>query len=158
VITIERRTLLAAPRTRVFDLARSIDLHVASTGDSDERAVAGVTRGLIAGGEEVTWEARHFGVRQRFTSRITAFDRPRHFQDTMVRGAFRHFVHDHLFEEPDEKTTAMIDRLVFAAPLGLLGRLADRLVLARYLARFLDARNAVLKRIAESATDWQQFL
>src|SRR5262249_46737256 len=139
------------------DLARSIDLHLASTGDSDERAVGGVTRGLIGGGQEVTWEARHFGVRQRFTSRITAFAAPRHFQDTMVRGAFRHFAHDHLFDEDGDGATVMTDRLVFAAPFGLVGRVVDRLVLASYLGRFIDARNAVLKRVAET-DEWRQYL
>jgi ligand-binding SRPBCC domain-containing protein len=158
VTTIERRTLIAAPRARVFDLARSIDLHVASTDGTHERAVAGVTSGLIAGGQEVTWEARHFGVMQRFSSRITAFDPPRHFQDTMVRGAFSQFVHDHLFDEAGDGQTTMSDRLVFAAPLGLLGRIVDRLLLASYLGRFLDARNAVIKRVAESDTDWKQYL
>ena len=155
---VERRTRIAAPRPRVFDLARSIDLHVDSTGGSDERAVAGVTRGLISGGQEVTWEARHFGVRQRFTSRITAFEAPRHFQDSMVRGAFATFVHDHVFEDAPGGATDMIDRLVFTAPLGPLGRLVDRAILGPYLARFLDARNAVIRRVAESSDDWRKYL
>lgn len=66
-----------------------------------ERAVAGRTTGLIELGEEVTWEGRHFGFRQRFTSRISAFDRPLRFQDRMIRGAFKSFVHDHDFEPID---------------------------------------------------------
>ena len=49
-------------------------------------------------GEEVTWSAKHFGVRQRLTSRITAFERPRRFRDSLVRGAFARFDHDHIFE------------------------------------------------------------
>jgi ligand-binding SRPBCC domain-containing protein len=66
-------------------MARDIGLHVHSMADSQERAIAGVTSGCIGLGQEVTWEARHFGIRQRLTSRITQFDRPRHFRDTMVR-------------------------------------------------------------------------
>ena len=37
-------------------------------------AVGGRTSGLIGLGEEVTWRARHFGVTQHLTSKITAFD------------------------------------------------------------------------------------
>ena len=93
-VTIE----IAAPPELCFDLARSVDAHMASTGATGERAVAGVTTGLIGPDQEVTWSARHFGVRQRLTSRITIFDPPRHFRDSMVRGAFARFDHDHFFE------------------------------------------------------------
>lgn len=153
---IEVETKIAAPRERVFDLSRSIEVHAFSTASSAERAVAGVTSGLIAAGQQVTWEARHLGVTQRLTSRITRLERPRHFQDVMVSGAFRHFVHDHDFEE-EGGSTLMRDRFEFSAPWGVLGWLAERLVLARYLRRFLLARNAVLKRLAES-DEWIRFL
>ena len=147
VVTVTTR--IAAPRERCFDLARSIDLHVDSMGHTGERAVAGVTSGLIGMGQEVTWEGRHFGVRQRFTSRITAFRPPAHFQDTMVRGAFAAFVHDHDFE-PADGGTLMRDRLAFRSPLGPIGAVIDRLLLRRYLERLLQRRNLVIKRAAEA--------
>jgi ligand-binding SRPBCC domain-containing protein len=150
-------TTIRAPRERCFDLARSIDLHTRSTAKTHERAVAGVTRGLIRAGEEVTWEAKHLGVRQRLSSRITGFDRPSYFQDTMLRGAFKRFVHDHFFVLEGDMTV-MSDRLEFEAPLGMLGRLVDRVVLSGYLTRFLSERNAVIKRVAESEDEWKQFL
>jgi ligand-binding SRPBCC domain-containing protein len=83
-------------------------------------------------------------VRQRFTSKITAFDRPAYFQDSMVKGAFHSFVHDHYFERIDDGTK-MTDVLTFASPLGFLGAIVDRLVLAAYLRRMLIARNEVIK-------------
>lgn len=99
VARIELTTCVAASPERCFDLARSVDLHTRSTSATGERAVGGVTTGLLGLGQEVTWRARHFGVRQELTSRITAYDRPRHFRDSMVRGAFRRFDHDHFFEQ-----------------------------------------------------------
>lgn len=149
-------TLIQAPRERVFDLARSIDAHRDSTGGTDERAVAGVTSGLIGPGEEVTWEARHLGVRQRLTVRITAFERPVHFRDEMLSGAFASLVHVHHFAE-HAQGTSMRDRLEFRSPLGVLGRLADRAFLATYMRRLLVRRNAVLKRLAESS-GWSRYL
>lgn len=153
---IELTTPFNAPRERVFDLARSIDLHVASTAHTGERAVAGVTTGLIGLDQEVTWRARHFGVVQHLTSRITQFDRPRHFRDSMVRGAFNRFDHDHFFEE-DGSTTVMIDRFDYTSPLGVLGCLADGLFLRRYMERLLEGRNNVIKDAAESDA-WRQYL
>ena len=154
--TIELTTLIRAPSERCFDLSRSVDLHVASTTDTGERAVGGVMSGLLSLGEEVTWSARHFGVRQELTSRITAFERPRHFRDSMVAGAFRRFDHDHFFVAT-ESGTEMKDVFDFESPLGPLGRLADALVLTRYLRGFLERRNEVIKRAAESE-GWRALL
>lgn len=145
-ITIE--TWIAAPPERCFDAARDLDLHVKSVAHTNERAVGGRTSGLIELGEEVTWRARHFGVTQHFTSRITAFDRPRYFQDSMQRGAFKSFVHDHYFES-DGARTKMADFLVFTAPLGILGRIAEALVLRGYLERLLKMRAATIKEACE---------
>ncbi len=87
-------TDIAAPVEACFDLSRSIDLHLESMAATRERAVSGVTSGLIGGGEEVTWEARHFGIYWRVTSRITAFEPPHRFVDEMVRGPFALFRHE----------------------------------------------------------------
>jgi ligand-binding SRPBCC domain-containing protein len=153
---IQLTTFVAAPVERVLDLARSIDLHTASTTQTGECAVAGVTSGLIELDQEVTWRARHFGVWQTLTARITGFDRPRHFRDSMLRGAFERFDHDHFFTESDDGTT-MRDVFDYSSPLGPLGWVADRLFLTRYLRSFLAVRNRVLKTVAESGR-WREFL
>lgn len=153
---IELATLVRAPRERVFDLARSIDAHQDSAVGTHERAIAGVTQGLIGLNEEVTWEAIHFGIKQTLRVRITAFDRPTHFQDAMIAGAFKWMKHDHVFSiHPDG--TLMQDRFAFAAPLGPLGRIAERTFLTAYMRRFLARRNEILRRLAES-DDWRRYL
>jgi ligand-binding SRPBCC domain-containing protein len=154
VITLE--TVIDAPRERVFDLARSIDAHQDTAAATGEKAIAGVTSGLLELNEEVTWQARHFGVVQRLKVKMTRLDRPAYFQDVMREGAFRSMRHDHTFEDLDGRTV-MRDRFEFAAPLGLLGRLAEGLFLTSYMRRFLVERNAVLKRTAESG-DWRKYL
>jgi ligand-binding SRPBCC domain-containing protein len=144
------RTAVNAPPSRCFDLARDVDLHQRSTATSRERAVGGVTSGLLGPGDEVTWEATHFGVRQRLTSRITEFDPPRRFTDEMVRGAFRRFRHEHQFLATDGGTE-IVDRFDYTSPLGPLGWLADNLFLRRYMSRLLRDRNAYLKQVAEAS-------
>jgi ligand-binding SRPBCC domain-containing protein len=146
---IELRTEIARPPGRVFDLARSIDLHAASMAKNREEAIAGVTTGLIGPGQTVTWRARHFYLSFRLTARITAFDPPRHFRDEMITGPFRRFSHDHFFE-PSGSGTSMRDVFHYESPWGILGRIADALFLQRHMLRLLEERNAVLKRVAES--------
>jgi ligand-binding SRPBCC domain-containing protein len=153
---IELDSMVSAPIERVFDLNRSVELHTASTSRTRERAVAGVTSGLLAMGDEVTWEAVHFGVRQRLTSRIVAFERPDYFRDSMVAGAFRGFDHDHEFSTVDGGTRVR-ERFDFRSPWGVVGRMADVLFLTRYLRAFLTAKASVIKQVAES-DDWARYL
>ena len=141
-------TIIHAPREVCFDLARDVGAHLASTAQTGERVVAGKLAGLLDLGDTVTWEARHLGVRQRLTARITRMDRPAMFVDEMVSGAFAEFQHTHEFEALAEGTR-MCDRFVYRSPLGPLGRLADVLFLERYMQRFLEHRAAVLKAEAE---------
>ena len=152
MVRLEERTVIQAPIERSFDLARSVEAHLAGNVHWGEQAVAtgGVTSGLIGMGQRVTWQARHFGIRQRLTSEITAMDRPRYFQDTMVQGAFRFMKHDHFFRSLPAGETEMRDIFCFAAPLPVLGRLTEIAILRRYMQRLLRERIAVLRDIAES--------
>jgi len=153
--TIELTTLIDAPAQRVFDLARSIDLHVKTAGKSREQAVAGVTTGLIGLGQTVTWKASHFGVWQTLTVEITAFEPPHSFSDSMLSGAFRRMEHRHSFEQT-ASGTVMRDVFTFESPLGILGKLVDAIFLKRYMSRFLIERNRILKLTAESG-EWSQY-
>ncbi len=146
---IELLTKINAPIEKCFDLSRSIDLHLESTKQTGEEAIAGRTTGLIELGETVTWRAKHFGIRQSLSSKITQFDRPNLFVDEMVEGAFKCFRHEHHFIWVDDHTL-MKDVFVFESPLGLLGKLADILFLKRYMIRLLMERNRVIKKAAEA--------
>jgi ligand-binding SRPBCC domain-containing protein len=128
------------PRSELFDLARSVDVHKDSMAHSREEAVGGVTSGLLSLGQEVTWRAWHFGIPLQMTSRITEMASPGYFVDEQVKGPFRRFRHVHEFSQ-DSSGTIMVDRIEFAAPFGPLGRLVERLVLARYLKNLIETRN-----------------
>ncbi|MFP3461604.1 SRPBCC family protein [Arthrobacter globiformis] len=139
-VTFESTTRTTIGMTELFDLSRSIDAHKDSMARSREEAVGGVTSGLISLGQEVTWRAWHFGLPIRMTSRITEMQAPHYFVDEQVRGPFRRFRHVHAFSA-DRAGTVMVDRIDFAAPCGLLGRLAEKLFLARYLRKLIETRN-----------------
>lgn len=150
--TIKLQTLINAPPELIFDLSRSVEIHTQSLTYSKERVVAGVTNGLIGLGETVTWEAVHFGIKQRLTARITEFERPDYFVDEMVRGAFKKFRHLHSFFAVDGGTE-MVDEFDYQSPLGWLGRLADKLFLEKYMRNLLLTRGIFLKREAEKAVE-----
>ena len=157
MVLIEQSIRIDAPIQRCFDLSRSIEVHLLGTKRSQEQVVGGRTSGLIGLNEFVRWRAKHLGVRQYLTSKITAFDSPRYFQDTMIEGAFKFMQHDHLFNALSESQTEMHDKFRFAAPLSVLGTIAERLFLKRYMDRLLRQRNAILKQVAESE-GWQDFI
>lgn len=153
---IRLQTEIEAQIEIVFDLSRSIDLHKISTRHTKETAVAGTTSGLIEINESVTWRAKHLGVYQNLTSKITAFRRPSYFTDEMTKGAFRRFKHQHHFVNLSGKTL-MTDILDYKSPLGILGKAADKLFLVNYLTNLLNKRNQVIKEFAES-DKWKQIL
>lgn len=153
-------TRINAPLDRVFDLARSIEVHLLGNVHSGEQTIAqqgSVTSGLLSLGDQVTWRARHFGVRQRLTSRINRFDPPHAFQDTMQSGAFAFMQHDHFFRALPGGSTEMRDHFRYAAPIPILGLIAERLVLDRYMRSLLRERNLIIKQVAESNA-FQRFL
>lgn len=145
---IELSTHINAPIKHCFDLARSIDLHMESTKQTGEQAIAGRTSGLIGPGETVTWRAKHFGIWQTLTSKVTEFDYPNSFTDEMVSGAFKRFRHKHLFYAIHNETVIK-DIFVFESPLGWFGRIANYLFLNRYMHKLLLKRNSVIKASAE---------
>lgn len=156
---IEMETRIAAPPERCFLLSLSVDLHMQSAGETGERAVAGVMHGIMSPGETVTWRGRHFGLMLMHESRIAGYDRPHYFQDVMARGQFRSFEHDHYFDPDGDAGTVMRDRLTFSAPAGVIGLLAEKLFLRRYMVAFLQRRNREIKQIAESPQhEWLRFV
>lgn len=152
VSVIRLQTVIAAPPERCFDLSLSIELHLASAAAAGERVISGPTSGLLAPGDTVTWEARHFGLRHRLTVRITSYERPVMFRDEMISGPFRRMRHDHWFE-PQADGTLMRDEFDFGSALPLF----DTLVLRPHLSRLLIARNETIRTVAESE-EWRRYL
>ncbi len=153
---IEIQTTINAPLERVFDLARSIDLHSISMHKTNEKAIGKKITGLALLNDEITWEATHFGIRQQLTSKISALEFPFYFRDEQVKGAFKSIYHEHFFES-QQAFTIMIDKFKFEAPFGILGSIFNQLVLTNYMRRFLTVRNNVIKEYAET-DQWKTIL
>jgi ligand-binding SRPBCC domain-containing protein len=140
----------------VFNLSRSIDLHLISTSKTNEKAIAGKTTGLINLNETVTWEANHLFKKRYFTSKITAYNFPFSFTDEMQKGDLKSFVHQHIFEEKDGGTL-MTDIVHLEAPYGWLGKFVLWLFLKQYFKKLLEERNEVIQEYAENEK-WKMIL
>lgn len=132
-----------------FDLLRSIDLHQVSTSKTNERPIDSRTASLINLNEFETWQAKHFGVTQKLTSKITAFNRPFHFRDEQQKGVFKYIVHGHYFEL-DNDYVIMKDIFNFQSLYGIIGQLIDKTILRKYLKTLLPERNNVIEEYAET--------
>jgi ligand-binding SRPBCC domain-containing protein len=141
-------TKIKASKKIVFDISRNIDIHQKSASKSKEKAIAGVTSGLINLNETVTWRGKHFGFYLTHKSRITVMDLSDYFVDEMEEGKFKTFKHQHFFEEINGVTT-MTDLLEYETPFGIFGKLFDVLFLKKHLTQFLLDRNKILKETAE---------
>lgn len=156
-MVIRLETYINAPIELVFRLGRSLDVHKAVNTDNEETILKGRSVGLVEQGDIITWQAKHFGIRQQLQVIVYELEAPLVFKDQMLSGPFKTMHHIHQFEKNGENGTKMIDVFTFSSPLGLLGSLFDRLILSKYLTRFLQRKNSFLKQIAESNT-WQPYL
>jgi ligand-binding SRPBCC domain-containing protein len=146
--TINIVTKIKAPIQKVFDINRNIDIHQNSALKTNEKAIAGVTSGLINWNETVTWRGKHFGFYLTHKSRMTAMNFYDYFVDEMEEGSFKTFKHEHFFEEQNDVTT-MTDKLCYQTPFWIFGKVFDYLFLKRHLTNFILERNRVLKDLSE---------
>jgi ligand-binding SRPBCC domain-containing protein len=149
-VRLRLETVLPVQPADAFDLARDLDAHLSSMRASGERIVAGRSGGLIGPGESVAWRARHLGLPFTLMSRITAFEPGVLFVDEQIAGPFRRLRHEHRFVDHDGGCL-MTDDITFEAPLGALGRLAERLVLDRYMRDLIETRNRHLLAAARGS-------
>ncbi|PBI84247.1 hypothetical protein BSF41_43460 [Flavobacterium sp. ACN2] len=146
--TINLTTKINASKQIVFDASRNIDIHQQSASPTKEKAIEGVTSGLINLDETITWRGKHFGFYITHKSRITAMNFYDYFVDEMEKGKFKSFKHEHFFEE-ENGFTIMKDKLQYETPFGIFGKLFDILFLEKHLTNFLLERNKVLKAVSE---------
>lgn len=95
---------------------------------------------VMAAGTLLEYRLRLHGVPIRWRTRIETWEPPRRFVDFQEKGPYALWEHTHLFEEVDEHTTVIHDRVRYAIPLGPLGTIAHRLFVRRDLERIFDYR------------------
>jgi len=154
MFTISDSVFINAPIERCFLLSTNIELVGRTLG---MKPIEGKTSGMISGDDKLLWAGWKFGLPQMHESVITQYRRPEFFQDTMGRGRFKRFQHDHYFYEMDERTV-LNDKIRFTMPLGFVGRLVGQFVMVPYISRKLRRRLVLLKSVAENRKEWPKYL
>lgn len=81
-------------------------------------------------GSRLVFKVQAFGVAQQLVHEIVAFDRPRSFREQMTQGPLSSWIHDYIVEPHGDGHAALINRIDFEPPGGMLGMLltADRIL------------------------------
>jgi ligand-binding SRPBCC domain-containing protein len=153
MFTISDSIHVNAPIDQCFQLSTNIAL-VGRT--LRMRPIAGKIEGMFGEGDRLVFRGWKFGFPQMHESLITRYERPVFFQDTMGRGRFSRFQHDHYLVEIGG-CTLLNDKLRFTVPYGWAGKMVARFVLIPYLCRLLRRRMQLLKRVAETE-EWRRYV
>lgn len=157
---IVERITIRAPLERCFALSTRVELVQKTLG---MRLVGGMTAGNVGANSRVVWRGWKFGLPTSHHTLITAFEAPDSrsgvkeamFEDSQERGRFASFRHVHLFEQVGEDTT-LTDRIHFALPFGVLGKLAAEFLLAPHIRRLAQERFVMIKTLAEG-DGWREW-
>ncbi len=96
-------------------------------------------------GAEIDYTIRWMGVPIRWNTLITEYEAPFVFVDEQVRGPYKLWRHTHTFK-PCEAGTIVADRVEYALPFGILGRIAHTVMVRNQLEAIFRFRQ---KRLAE---------
>lgn len=147
IAPLERCFLLS---TSLAVVERELGMHPVDGGHGER------TSGLVVGGDRVRWEGWQLGLPHYHVSLISAFERNRFFQDKMIAGRFKAFLHDHEFTEIGGQIL-LKDTVRFSMPLGPIGRLIGKRIMIPHIRGLMQRRFHMLKRVAES-DEWRKYL
>jgi ligand-binding SRPBCC domain-containing protein len=144
-----RESVIQAPVERVFAFHQLPDALQRLTPPWERTQVIAPSRSLNVG-ERTTVRLRILGVVPLLcVSEHTRFDPPRMFEDRMLRGPFRKWVHQHLVI-PAESGTILRDDVDYDPPLWPVGRLLAPVLVEPRLKRLFDYRHEVTRAWCEN--------
>jgi uncharacterized protein (TIGR01777 family) len=140
---LRTRTVIAAPVEETFAFfSKAANLGVitpAAMRFSIQGQVPPMTVGAV-----IDYRVRVGPLPVRWRTRITVWEPGRRFADLQEKGPYRVWWHDHTFQA-DGPRTVMEDRVYYTPPLGLVGRLANRLFLRSTLTKIFQYRGDVIR-------------
>lgn len=98
----------------------------------------------MAQGALIEYRVRVGPLPVRWRTRITSWEPGRSFVDLQEAGPYRLWWHEHTFQADGERTV-MEDRVYYAPPLGILGRLANRFFIGPTLEKIFQYRGDVIR-------------
>jgi uncharacterized protein (TIGR01777 family) len=148
---LRARTTVHAPIGEVFDFFSHPENLGIMTPASMGFAITNVS-GPMEDGTSISYCIRIAGVPVRWKTRIDAWEPGQRFVDAQITGPYACWWHEHRFEADGSGRTIMEDRVLYAPPLGLFGRIANGLFISDALRTIFAYRaDAIGLRFGESA-------
>lgn len=97
-------------------------------------------------GATIAYQLRVHGIPLRWQSEIEQWNPPLEFIDVQVKGPYKFWRHMHRFAAVNGGTR-ITDVVNYALPFGPLGRLANRLQVARDLSKIFDYREQRVREL-----------
>lgn len=98
-------------------------------------------------GQRITYIVRPLlGVPLTWVTHIAVAEAPKRFVDVQIKGPYRHWWHEHTFEEHDGGVL-MKDRLQYEMPLGVLGEAMHAMIVRRKIEGIFEFRWRALSGI-----------
>jgi ligand-binding SRPBCC domain-containing protein len=146
-----KESAIRAPAERVFAFHQLPDALERLTPSWEKTQVVRPSRSLEVG-ERTIVRLRVFGlIPFQCISEHTRLDAPRMFEDRMLRGPFRKWVHRHIVIATPSGAI-LRDDVDYEPPLWLIGRVLAPLLIEPRLKRLFDYRHEVTRAWCESAS------
>jgi len=101
----------------------------------------------VSPGTVLDYRLRLYGTPVKWRTRIESVEAPTRFIDVQEKGPYAMWRHTHSFREVDANHTEIHDQVEFVMPLGLLGEIAYRLLVAGSLRQIFDYGEAALRQL-----------
>lgn len=97
-------------------------------------------------GTLIDYTIKILGLRRHWATLIAEYDPPRRFVDVQLKGPYTFWHHTHTFE-PVGQGTRITDEVRYVVPFGILGRIANALIVRRQLERIFAFRERVMENM-----------
>jgi ligand-binding SRPBCC domain-containing protein len=155
--TLEFETLIAAPLEKVWNFFQGVVNGIPAIYPREDQTEVEQADLPLRVGSKVVVRSRGPVGRIRLVAKViehqpphaVVFGEEARFVDVQESGPFKSWRHEHELERIDEKTTRMLDRVTYRVPYGLLGWIADAIVVRRKVHAMFRYRSAAVKKILE---------
>lgn len=82
----------------------------------------------------------------KWVSEMKNIKKPNYFEDTQVKGPYKHWLHQHILE-PTADGTKVVDLVEYQVPLGILGRLLHPIIVKPKLKKIFNYRKKHIQQL-----------
>lgn len=141
----EYSAVISAPRSKVYDFLTDItNLKLIMAPDYKIELTSPLTK--MKAEEEYQLRVTRYGISMLWGVMIEDFKPNEEFRDRQTYGPFALWVHTHKFEDHGPGTL-LTDLIEYDVPFGLIGKLADDIIIRRELQKIFRHRHEKLQSL-----------